>query len=116
MYRLTDSPFMVAVAAFARSAPMMLLGPFTGLVADRMHRGRVLVFTQALGLATANVGMITNKSTSLSSFGVPYACEPNRMILSGLNCSATWRAYLRIAAIGTWSPRYHRSGFAIGFV
>lgn len=51
-FQLTDSPFMVAVAAFARSAPMMLLGPFTGLVADRMHRGRVLVFTQVLGLAT----------------------------------------------------------------
>lgn len=52
-FQLTDSPFMVAVAAFARSAPMMLLGPFTGLVADRMHRGRVLVCTQALGLVTA---------------------------------------------------------------
>jgi MFS family permease len=52
-FQLTDSPFMVAVAAFARSAPMMVLGPFTGLVADRMHRGRVLVFTQALGLVTA---------------------------------------------------------------
>ncbi len=52
-FQLTDSPSMVAVAAFARSAPMMLLGPFTGLVADRMHRGRVLVFTQALGLVTA---------------------------------------------------------------
>ena len=52
-FQLTDSPFMVAVAAFARSAPMMLLGPFAGLVADRMHRGRVLVFTQALGLVTA---------------------------------------------------------------
>jgi MFS family permease len=51
-FQLTDSPFMVAVAAFARSVPMMLLGPFTGLVADRMHRGRVLVFTQVLGLAT----------------------------------------------------------------
>jgi len=51
-FQLTDSPFMVAVAAFARSAPMMLLGPFTGLVADRMHRGRVLVFTQVLGLVT----------------------------------------------------------------
>ena len=51
-FQLTDSPFMVAVAAFARSAPMMLLGPFTGLVADRMHRGRVLVFTQTLGLVT----------------------------------------------------------------
>jgi predicted MFS family arabinose efflux permease len=31
---------------------MMLLGPFTGLLADRMHRGRVLVFTQALGVVT----------------------------------------------------------------
>lgn len=51
-FQLTDSPFMVAVAAFARSAPMMLLGPFAGLVADRMHRGRVLVFTQAMGLVT----------------------------------------------------------------
>ena len=51
-FQLTDSPLMVAVAAFARSAPMMLLGPFTGLVADRMHRGRVLVFTQAMGLVT----------------------------------------------------------------
>jgi MFS family permease len=51
-FQLTDSPFMVAVAAFARSAPLMLLGPFAGLVADRMHRGRVLVFTQAMGLVT----------------------------------------------------------------
>lgn len=52
-FQLTDSPFMVAVAAFARSAPMMVLGPFTGILADRMHRGRVLIFTQALGLVTA---------------------------------------------------------------
>ena len=52
-FQLTDSPLMVAVAAFARSAPMMVLGPFTGLVADRMHRGRVLVFTQGLGLTVA---------------------------------------------------------------
>ena len=51
-FSLTGSPFMVGLAAFARSAPMMALGPFTGVVADRMHRGRVLVFTQTLGLAT----------------------------------------------------------------
>ena len=44
-FQLTDSPFMVGLAAFARSAPLMVLGPFTGIVADRMHRGRVLVFT-----------------------------------------------------------------------
>jgi MFS family permease len=54
-FQLTDSPFMVGVAAFARSAPLMVLGPFTGIVADRMHRGRVLLFTQALGLVTGLV-------------------------------------------------------------
>jgi len=51
-FQLTDSPFMVGLAAFARSAPLMVLGPFTGIIADRMHRGRVLIVTQTLGLGT----------------------------------------------------------------
>src|SRR5262245_60488887 len=51
--QLTGSPFMVGLAAFARSAPMMALGPFAGIVADRLHRGRVLLFTQSLGVVTA---------------------------------------------------------------
>jgi MFS family permease len=50
--QLTGSPFMVGLAAFARSAPMMVFGPFAGIVADRIHRGRVLLFTQSLGVAT----------------------------------------------------------------
>ena len=50
--QLTGSPFMVGLAAFVRSAPMMALGPFAGVVADRIHRGRVLLFTQSLGVAT----------------------------------------------------------------
>ena len=52
-FQLTDSPFMVGLAAFARSAPLMVLGPFAGILADRMHRGRVLIATQCLGLVTA---------------------------------------------------------------
>ena len=51
-YQLTGSPFMVGLAAFARSAPMMALGPLAGVVADRAHRGRVLLATQTLGLVT----------------------------------------------------------------
>ena len=51
--QLTGSPFMVGLAVFVRSAPMMALGPFAGVVADRIHRGRVLLFTQSLGVATA---------------------------------------------------------------
>jgi MFS family permease len=50
--QLTGSPFMVGLAVFVRSAPMMALGPFAGIVADRMHRGRVLLFTQSLGAVT----------------------------------------------------------------
>jgi len=49
---LTGSPFMVGLAAFARSAPMMVLGPWSGIVADRVHRGRVLLATQSLGVLT----------------------------------------------------------------
>jgi predicted MFS family arabinose efflux permease len=43
---------MVGLAAFARSAPMMALGPWSGVIADRVHRGRILAVTQAVGLAT----------------------------------------------------------------
>jgi MFS family permease len=49
----TGSPFMVALAAFVRAAPMMALGPFAGLVADRVPRGRVVLSTQSLGVASA---------------------------------------------------------------
>ena len=51
--QLTGSPFMVGLAAFARSAPMMIVGPFGGIIADRVPRGRVLVATQAAGVVTA---------------------------------------------------------------
>jgi MFS family permease len=51
--QITGSPFMVGLAVFVRSAPMIALGPFAGVVADRLHRGRVLLFTQSLGMATA---------------------------------------------------------------
>ena len=50
--QLTGSPFLVGLAVFVRSAPMMAFGPFAGVIADRIHRGRVLLFTQSLGVIT----------------------------------------------------------------
>jgi MFS family permease len=44
---------MVGLAAFARTAPMMVVGPFAGIVADQVSPGRVLFLTQAWGVATA---------------------------------------------------------------
>ena len=52
-FNLTGSPSMVGLAAFARSAPMMVIGPFAGIVADRFSRGRVLLVSQMTGLLTA---------------------------------------------------------------
>ena len=51
--QLTGSPFMVGLAAFARSAPLMVVGPLGGIVADRVPRARVLAVTQAGGVVTA---------------------------------------------------------------
>ena len=51
--QLTGSPFMVGIAAFARSAPMMVLGPIAGIVTDRVSRGPLILLTQAVGAATS---------------------------------------------------------------
>lgn len=48
---LTDSPLLVGFAAFCRAAPMMLLGPFAGVLADRFPRGRVMVTVQTVNVA-----------------------------------------------------------------
>src|SRR5262245_6529715 len=53
--QLTGSPFMLGVAAFARTAPLMLLGPLAGIVADRVSRGHLLLVTQAGSGAAAVV-------------------------------------------------------------
>jgi MFS family permease len=47
---LTDSPFMVGVAAFARSIPMVTLGPFAGIIADRLRPARILVAVQTINV------------------------------------------------------------------
>lgn len=51
--QFTGSPFMVGLAAFARAAPLMVVGPFTGIVADRVPRGRILLAAQSSGMVTA---------------------------------------------------------------
>jgi MFS family permease len=71
---LTDSPLMVGVAAFCRAAPMMLLGPFAGVLADRLPRVRVMIVVQALNVAAASTlaGLF---AAGLGGFGVLVAIE-----------------------------------------
>jgi MFS family permease len=72
--QLTGSPFMVGIAAFARSAPLMAVGPFAGIVADRVPRGRVLAIAQTTGVLTA-AALAVLFSTGLGGYGVLVALE-----------------------------------------
>jgi MFS family permease len=72
--QLTGSPFMVAVAAFARTAPLMVVGPFAGIVADRVPRGRVLLIAQSAAGATALL-LALIFAAGVGGYGPLVACE-----------------------------------------
>jgi MFS family permease len=76
--RLTDSGTALGLATAARYLPVFLLGPWGGLIADRMDKRRVLYVTQALAGALALV------------FGV----------LTGTQVIQMWMVYLLALALG----------------
>lgn len=47
---LTNSPFYLGLASFARQFPMMVVSPFGGVLADRLDRRNVMVATQVAQL------------------------------------------------------------------
>lgn len=54
---LTDSPWLVALVGFFGMAPLLFLGPFGGVLADRLNRQRAVSPTLAIGL-NASMGMV----------------------------------------------------------
>lgn len=50
IYRLTGSTLLLGVGTFALQIPMLLLGPFAGVVVDRHRKRRVLQLTQSIAL------------------------------------------------------------------
>lgn len=55
IYRLTDSAFLLGLAAFALHIPILLLGPFAGVWVDRQRKRKVLLITQGAALAQSLV-------------------------------------------------------------
>ena len=56
---LTDSALMLGVLGFFRSVPMLLLSPLGGILADKIHRPRLLIVAQLLmGTADLAVGVL----------------------------------------------------------
>ncbi len=50
VYRLTDSPFLLGVTAFAGQIPMLLFGALGGVWSDRVDRHKLLIATQILAM------------------------------------------------------------------
>src|SRR5215510_6935348 len=50
VYRLTGSAVMLGTVAFASQLPSFLLGPFAGIIVDRVDRHRLLVVTQTISM------------------------------------------------------------------
>jgi len=50
VYRLTGSAVLLGTVAFASQLPSFLLGPFAGIIVDRVDRHRLLVVTQTISM------------------------------------------------------------------
>ena len=53
VYRLTHSPFLLGLTAFASSIPTFLFSLFTGALTDRWNRYYLLILSQSLAMAQA---------------------------------------------------------------
>ena len=53
VYKMTNSVFMLGVVGFASQIPAFILSPFTGVLADRHNRHKILLLTQLLAMLQA---------------------------------------------------------------
>ena len=51
VYRLTGSELLLGVVAFCGQIPLLVIGPFAGVLVDRWNRHRVIVITQIFSAA-----------------------------------------------------------------
>jgi MFS family permease len=76
---LTGSPFMVGLAAFARTAPMMVVGPFAGIAADQVSPGHVLFLTQVGGAAAA-LGLALGRGSGALAGALAIAAQRRHLL------------------------------------
>jgi len=55
VYRMTHSAFLLGFVGFSAQTPIFLLGPFAGVLSDRLDRHRILVVTQTLAMIQAAI-------------------------------------------------------------
>ncbi len=55
VYSLTHSPFMLGLTSFCSTVTVFFITPFGGMVADRVDRRRMLLFTQSAAMLQATI-------------------------------------------------------------
>jgi MFS family permease len=68
---LSHSPLAVAAVAFATRLPWLVVGPFAGVLADRVHRGRLLVAADLVRAALLGAVVLLLSAGMLS---IPVLC------------------------------------------
>jgi MFS family permease len=58
VYRLSESTFLLGLAAFALQVPFLALGPLAGVFVDRLDRRRVLIATNTVAMLQALVMLV----------------------------------------------------------
>lgn len=53
IYRLTGSEFLLGLTWFCANAPIFVLSPLTGVIADRLPRRRIVILAQSAAMAQA---------------------------------------------------------------
>ncbi len=97
VYRLSDSAFLLGLAAFAMQIPFLLLAPLAGVFIDRLDRRRVLLATNSIAAVQA-----------LLMFGVvalgvvePWHLIAGNLVLGIVNaCDAPARQSILIQLVG----------------
>ncbi|MGA7783441.1 MAG: MFS transporter, partial [Candidatus Acidiferrales bacterium] len=66
VYKLTNSPLLLGVVAFAGQIPTLLVAPFAGVWIDRLDRRRVLIVTQILAMIQSLALAVLTLSSHIS--------------------------------------------------
>jgi MFS family permease len=92
LYKTTDSAAWVGLAGFCQFIPGVIMGPWSGAIADRFNRRRVLMTTQT-ALAFCALGLWLMWEAGVRSPGALVAVVFATGVIAALNIP-TWQAFV----------------------
>ena len=97
IYRLSESAFMLGLAAFALQIPFLVLAPVAGVFIDRLDRRRVLIFTNSIASLQA-LALFTVVATGTAQ---PWHLIAANLVLGTVNaCDAPARQSILVELVG----------------